>query len=307
MDANEVCNNITPFRTLLFPPRYSQKYASHPHDEPVLYLLAWWWLECIFERSIVSSCPSYIIGFQICTQCSQEGRSCRSLQSWILVEMDASLAWNVVWNQFVQDAGCFFVITVRFHSISEFDRTLENKCNTLQSRALFTAVSISCYLFMRYLTLPCSSFVCATQVIQSSCILDHLSSVGMKTTKTAGSIIKLAIYFGLSPSRLSLQESIYTFFALVLCFVALSTTLLPTGRPFRLLILSMRTLAKFGAPTPWPSSPNSSLSSSVRGVKKGSTCTPVIEYNYNYVIKFPQKTTPSSARRQDSVWQRQGW
>lgn len=65
---------------------------------------------------------------------------------------------------------------------------------------------------------------------------------------------------------------VHTFLALVRCFVELSTTFLSTGKPFRQRTLSISTFARFGAPTPWPSSPNSSRSSSVVGTKKGSTC-----------------------------------
>ncbi len=63
----------------------------------------------------------------------------------------------------------------------------------------------------------------------------------------------------------------HTLRARVRCLVALSTTLRSTGKPLRARTLSMSARARFPAPTPCPSSPHSSLSSSVVGVKNGST------------------------------------
>ncbi|CAI5996077.1 unnamed protein product [Closterium sp. NIES-65] len=64
----------------------------------------------------------------------------------------------------------------------------------------------------------------------------------------------------------------YTFRARVRCFVAFSTTFSSTGSPFLLLTPSTSLRATF-TPSPTPESPYSSLSSSVRGTKNGSSAT----------------------------------
>lgn len=62
----------------------------------------------------------------------------------------------------------------------------------------------------------------------------------------------------------------YTFLALVRCLVETSTTFLSVGRPLRRRTSSIMVRARLAVPTPCPSSPNSSRSSSVTGMKNGS-------------------------------------
>jgi len=62
----------------------------------------------------------------------------------------------------------------------------------------------------------------------------------------------------------------YTFLALVRCLVETSTTFLSVDRPLRRRTSSIMVRARLAVPTPCPSSPNSSRSSSVTGMKNGS-------------------------------------
>ena len=104
------------------------------------------------------------------------------------------------------------------------------------------------------------------------------------------------------------QSTNQTFLANVLCRVALSTTFFSTANPFRFRTESINLFARFGAPTPWPSSPNSSLSSSVCGTKKGSTSKRSQCDNINDAAAAPDdRRLNSSANPKDASAGKYAW